>query len=105
MWLLPHMQQELMTLAMERQVEVFKRPGLMLLAAPWEYAFIAKISQLISRVEARDYDLDDAVDYLHQVVALNNRPANLASIEQWTNHSNHQTNTNIPAAIKRAYER
>ena len=81
MWLLPDMQQKLMTLAIEQQVEVFNRPGLTLLAAPWEYAFTAKISQLVSRVQAHNYDLDDAVNYLHQVIALDNRPVNLASIE------------------------
>lgn len=44
---------------------VFQAPGLTALAAPWNYAFVKKISR-ISQGVGRPYDVKDATTYLHQ---------------------------------------
>ncbi|KAH7153406.1 hypothetical protein EDB81DRAFT_841627 [Dactylonectria macrodidyma] len=51
-------------------------PGLAIYAAPWSYAFSAKISRLMTDGdEVRPYDLQDAVIYLHGYIrAHGNRP-------------------------------
>lgn len=53
---------------------VFEGPGLMVLAAPWLYAFVKKVSRITQGV-GRVYDLSDAVGYLCQ---YNSRHGNTA---------------------------
>lgn len=51
--------------ALEQNLIIFERRGLKVVAAPWSYCFISKSQRLGSEWE-RPYDLDDAVNYLHQ---------------------------------------
>ena len=70
----PRMHNELTDLAFEKNIVIFKQPGLTVLAAPWNYAFGAKVDRLL-KVMAEDlrrpYDLQDAIVYLDQMVTAN----------------------------------
>jgi hypothetical protein len=51
-------------------VEVFSEGRLTLYAAPWEYAFIAKLARLTSLANSpRVYDMPDAIENLRQYFA------------------------------------
>ncbi|RDL34678.1 uncharacterized protein BP5553_07806 [Venustampulla echinocandica] len=52
--------------AIDQNQEVFTAPGLTILAAPWPYAFAAKLDRL-SGGGGKAHDLPDAVAYLHQI--------------------------------------
>ncbi|RMZ89807.1 hypothetical protein DV736_g2977, partial [Chaetothyriales sp. CBS 134916] len=72
MWMSPQVHRDLTQMAIQQNVVVFRQPGLTLLAAPWHYAFLAKIQRVMTGGEtARPYDLDDAVTYLHEIVNRN----------------------------------
>ncbi|PNS13968.1 hypothetical protein CAC42_6481 [Sphaceloma murrayae] len=67
MWMSGTLHRELTLGAREQDVVVFRGAGLEILAAPWEYAFSAKISRLLTGgSQVKPYDLDDAVVYIHQ---------------------------------------
>ncbi|KAF2965017.1 hypothetical protein GQX73_g8556 [Xylaria multiplex] len=53
---------------------IFHQPGLTVLAAPWNYAFCCKVDRLAGSgiQEAREYDLDDATEYLSRYLRLHN---------------------------------
>ncbi|KAK2788775.1 hypothetical protein FQN52_006531 [Onygenales sp. PD_12] len=93
MWLSPSLHRELTNEAMRQNVVVFHRPGLRVLAAPWEYAFSGKIARLLTGgSQIRPYDLADATHYLHQYISRNGgRPVTLATIEGWARRFNHST--------------
>jgi hypothetical protein len=59
-------------------------PGLTVVAAPWNYAFIKKVSR-ISQGTARPYDSSDAATYLHEYITKvhSNKPVPLAKIQTW----------------------
>jgi len=83
MWLGPDLHRELTNIAMEQDERVFQRPGLTLLAAPWNYAFCAKIARILTG-EVRPYDLTDAATYLHRYIQRNGgRPVQVGQIEGW----------------------
>jgi len=46
---------------------IFSKPGLTVYAAPWRYAITTKLDRL-SKTGHRDYDLPDAVVYLHKII-------------------------------------
>ncbi|RNJ55067.1 hypothetical protein D7B24_009012 [Verticillium nonalfalfae] len=62
----------------------FRQPGLKVVAAPWAYAFIKKVSR-ITQGTGRQYDASDAVAYLHQFIATSNRgrPVKLPTVQGW----------------------
>lgn len=97
MWLSPTLHRELTDEAMRRNVVVWSRPGLRVLAAPWEYAFSGKISRLLSGGnQIRAYDLNDAVHYLHQIVIRHGgRPVPVATAEGWARRFHHTTTRNF----------
>ncbi len=50
---------------------IFQAPGLKIIAAPWDYAFVATLGRLASdRSPARRYDLCDAIAYLHRYIQV-----------------------------------
>lgn len=72
---IPKDKRSVLTEAALRQREViFMAPGLTVLAAPWQYSFCCKLDRLAGGGlhSARHYDLDDAVEYLHQYMTTNN---------------------------------
>jgi hypothetical protein len=106
MWMTPTMQQELTQLARRQNVKVFGKDGdpLIIYAAPWSYAFSAKISRILTG-DPRAYDLQDAITYLHQyILSHGNRPVNLATAFEWARHYHHESNKDILRRVNRAYQ-
>lgn len=65
---------------------VFEGPGLTVLAAPWLYAFVKKVSRITQGV-GRVYDLSDAVGYLYQYnLRHGNRAVRVGKIREQANH-------------------
>ena len=89
---------------------VFQRPGLKILAAPWNYAFCAKIARLVSGVP-RSYDLADAVTYLRRYITQTgggSKPVKVATIEGWARQFRHETKRdfllrNVNSEYRRRY--
>lgn len=74
---------QLISDAKEQNAIVFRASGLTALAAPWNYAFVKKVSR-ISQGVGRAYDAQDAVGYLHQhILRKGGRPVNVNLIRQW----------------------
>ena len=104
MWLEATMQEKLTNTALERNVVVFQMPGLTLLAAPWEYAFTAKLSRIASGTQVRAYDQDDAVAYLNQIIlGRSNQPVRRTSIERWAMRYNHTVTGKPLRSVNQAY--
>lgn len=57
---------------------VFDAPGLQVLAAPWNYAFSAKLDRIAGSSGSTQYDISDAADYLHRYLTIHH----IASIKQ-----------------------
>lgn len=60
----PNLRQQLVQAAYRQNYEVFRAPGLRILAAPWSYAFISKLDR-IAGGGGKAYDAKDAAIYLH----------------------------------------
>lgn len=85
---------------------VFQDRGLTLLAAPWKYSLTAKLQRLTSRTQMRDYDLEDAVHYLRQiVVASAGQAVPRADIHRWAAHYNHTIADSVVDSVHRQYRR
>lgn len=69
---------------------VFEEPGLRVLAAPWDYAFCAKLDRISGSTELgtrKPYDLTDAVAYLHRYLATKRkRSVTITELEQRAAH-------------------
>ncbi|KAK2594817.1 hypothetical protein QQS21_007445 [Conoideocrella luteorostrata] len=63
---------------------IFCAPGLKVVAAPWNYSFIKKVSR-ITQGTGRPYDASDAVAYLYQFITRKNtnKPVTFQTIQQW----------------------
>lgn len=70
--------------AVDQNAILFDRPGLKVVAAPWNYAFIKKVSR-ITQGTGRAYDASDAVAYLHQYIRTSNQdePVSLERAQEW----------------------
>ncbi|KAH8689477.1 hypothetical protein BGW36DRAFT_401834 [Talaromyces proteolyticus] len=70
--------------AVAQNVVLMRAPGLTVVAAPWDYSFIKKVSR-ITQGTGRPYDGADAVAYLHQYIIRTNgnRPITVAQVEGW----------------------
>lgn len=78
--------QELTQAALAQNDIVFEGPGLKVLAAPWLYAFVKKVSR-ITQGTGRVYDASDAVGYLYQ---YNSRRGHTAvRVEVIREHASH----------------
>lgn len=97
MWMPGPMHDELTQLARQQNVQVYIGQGLTILAAPWEYAFTAKVSRiLVGGVQARPYDLADAVTYIHEYIQLHdNRPVPIATVLGWARHWHHEITEDV----------
>lgn len=97
MWMPGPMHDELTRMARQQNVHVFHGHGLTILAAPWAYAFTAKIHRiLLGGDQARPYDLPDAVTYIHQYIQSHgNRPVPVATVLGWARHWRHEVTEDI----------
>lgn len=70
--------------AVAQNAVLFKRPGLTVVAAPWNYAFVKKISRM-AQGTGRPYDAADAVAYLRQVISSSRskKPVPFETIQKW----------------------
>jgi len=85
-------------------VIIFQAPGLTVYAAPWRYCLVTKIDRL-TKANPRQYDLDDAVAYLHQIVSNAGGPVAVAVLKQWcTEFGCALPNDALVAKIKEAYQ-
>ncbi|RMZ91543.1 hypothetical protein DV736_g1208, partial [Chaetothyriales sp. CBS 134916] len=74
---------ELMQSAQAQNDVIFRKPGLTVLAAPWSYAFVAKIGR-ITYGTGHAYDRQDAVVYLHEYIRRHgNVPVHVNRIREW----------------------
>lgn len=91
------MQAELTQAAREQNVRIFDRAGLMIYAAPWDYAFSAKINRILHpQGQERPYDLDDAVVYINRYIrAHGNQPVKVATALEWARRYHHDCNEDI----------
>ncbi|KAL4936908.1 hypothetical protein BDV06DRAFT_83140 [Aspergillus oleicola] len=112
MWLSPDLHRQLTNEAVEQNVVIFHKPGLRILAAPWNYSFSGKVQRLLTGgQQVRPYDLSDAVHYLHQIVTRNNgQPVPVATVQAWAQRFHHQSSkrflsSNVNAEYKRVYKR
>lgn len=97
MWMPGPMHQELTNAARQQHVKVYQDRGLEIYAAPWNYAFSAKVSRLLTGgAQARPYDLQDAVTYIHEYIRSNGqKPVPVAEAIGWARHYHHETNRDI----------
>lgn len=97
MWMRGDMQHELTTAARAQNVKVYNEAGLTIYAAPWEYAFSAKMNRVADpRGQARPYDLDDAVVYIRQYIqAHGGRPIRVAGALNWARRYGHGWSQNF----------
>lgn len=97
MWMPGPMHNELTQMARQQNVQVYHGEGLTILAAPWEYAFTAKISRILTGgAQARPYDLPDAVTYIHQYIRSHrNRPVPIPTVIGWARRWRHELTEDI----------
>jgi hypothetical protein len=73
----------LIEMARQQNDVVIHAQGLTVLAAPWHYAFVAKIGR-ITYGTGRTYDAADAVAYLHELIKRHcRRPVKASEIRKW----------------------
>ncbi|OKL57906.1 hypothetical protein UA08_06864 [Talaromyces atroroseus] len=100
-----------LTVAAERQnVKIFNQPGLTMYAAPWNYAFSANVNRILTDGDqARPYDLDDAVTYIHKYIHnQGNRPVSIttALALDWAKQFHHKSTANLlRTQVNQAYRR
>ncbi|KAK4149396.1 hypothetical protein C8A00DRAFT_18898 [Chaetomidium leptoderma] len=97
MWMPGPMHDELTQMARQQNIHVYRGQGLDILAAPWEYAFTAKISRiLLGGNQARPYDLPDAVTYIHEYIRSHgNQPVPIATVLGWARRWNHEITEDV----------
>jgi hypothetical protein len=59
--------------SIEQNYTVFSAPGLRVIAAPWSYAFLAKLDRMAGR-GGKPYHPEDAANYLQQYLLHKRRP-------------------------------
>ncbi|QLI69228.1 uncharacterized protein G6M90_00g054590 [Metarhizium brunneum] len=82
--------------------------GLTIYAAPWAYAFSAKVNRILAGGDqARPYDLDDAVSYIHEYIrAHGDQPVPTATALDWARQFNHESTANfLRTRVNQAYRR
>ncbi|KAK4199231.1 hypothetical protein QBC40DRAFT_282437 [Triangularia verruculosa] len=99
MWLSGRLHAEITQAARAQNVIVFqgKDKGLTILAAPWAYAFSAKINRILTGgSQARPYDLQDAVAYIHMYIqAHGNKPVPVKVALGWARQYHHEMTENV----------
>ncbi|KAJ2974608.1 hypothetical protein NQ176_g5963 [Zarea fungicola] len=108
MWMPGPLHTELTAAAERQNVKVFDMPGLVIYAAPWSYAFSAKVSRILTGGDqARPYDLDDAVRYIHEYIRSHgDQPVRLATAAGWARQFGHESTADfLRTRLNRAYRR
>lgn len=68
--------------ALAQNEVIFYQKGLRVYAAPWRYALMTKMDRL-GKGSRRDYDLSDAVGYLHKLVGKRGRAVSRSELKEW----------------------
>jgi hypothetical protein len=97
MWMTGPVHADLTKSSQDRGVCVFEGKGLALYAAPWEYAFSAKVSRVVAGEHERPYDVDDAVGYIRQYIVSRggNRPVQVKEALEWARKWGHRTDEKL----------
>lgn len=102
---------QLTRMATQQNVTLYQGDGLVVYAAPWEYGFITKIHRIqTDKQKARDYDMPDALRYLHQYIRANwpggNQPVPDSQIQEWARHwRKFEVKASLLQEIQKAYKR
>ena len=92
--------------AIQQDEVVFERPGLKILAAPWNYAMCSKVNRLVLHDHVQQHDLSDAVAYLHYYIQGHDRvPVTIATVKGWCQTYQKQTNDQVIKAVNKEYRR
>ena len=90
---------ELTQASIELNEAVFDEPGLRVLAAPWPYALCAKLDRIagsMGLIAGKEYDIDDAVAYLHRYLTIKRkRSMTRSEILKWTAHYGTRINDGV----------
>lgn len=68
LWLTIDIHRELTRVSLEQDEIVFESPRLKIVAAPWSYAFTAKVDRILKPARSRVYDVSDAAVYLRHFI-------------------------------------
>lgn len=108
MWMPGPLHNRLTEAAKRQNVKIFDVPGMTIYAAPWSYAFSAKVNRLLTGGDqGRSYDMDDAVTHVHEYVrAHGNQQISVATALGWARQFNHNSSASfIRTQVNRAYRR
>lgn len=108
MWMPGPLHSRLTTAAQQQDVKVFEMPGLTIYAAPWPYAFSAKVNRILTGGDqVRPYDLDDAVTYIHEFIETHdNQQVPLETALGWAREFNHECTTKfLRTRVNQAYRK
>ncbi|KAG5918110.1 hypothetical protein E4U42_006994 [Claviceps africana] len=108
MWMPGPLHRRLTEAAERQNVRIFEMPGLTIYAAPWAYAFSAKVNRLLTGGDqGRSYDLDDAITYIHEYIASHgNQRIPMATALDWARQFNHDSSASfIRTRVNKAYRR
>lgn len=85
--------------AYQQNEVVFEQRGLRVLAAPWNYAFCAKLDRLTGATdlgESRPYDVSDAAAYLHRYLSIHRiNTLTDGEVRAWANRFGTAVNSNV----------
>lgn len=97
-------EQDLIQASVQQGTIVFNRPGLLVYAVCWEYALCGKADRL-GKPARREYDIGDAVAFLHQYVSENGGIAVPAEqVEAWTRKYNKAVSVSVLEEINAVYK-
>jgi hypothetical protein len=97
MWMPGSLHSRLTEAAERQNVKIFNQRGLTIYAAPWNYAFSAKVNRILTGGDqARPYDLDDAVTYIHKYIRnQGNRPVPIKTALDWAKQFHHKSTADV----------
>lgn len=96
---------QLIEMARRQNEVVFRAQGLTILAAPWHYAFVAKVGR-ITYGTGRTYDMADAVAYLHRHIQMHGGvPVRASAIRRWGQLYRRVTPNEVLEPLNALYQR
>ncbi|EEP80015.1 predicted protein [Uncinocarpus reesii 1704] len=99
------LQIEMTEAAMAQDKVIFQKPGLRVLAAPWDYAISTKLDRM-GKAHRRDYDVNDAAIYLRQYIRNHgNKPVPVDVIRGWARHFKFGFSEQLAAELNEEYRR
>ena len=88
-----------------QQQPLFQDRGLTVLVAPWNYAFVAKLTRMVQPGRRRPYDLDDAVAYLREwILQHRNHAVPVGEIRDWGRTFRHLTPDEMLREVQTQYK-